>query len=72
MTKNAEPIMKEYKASSSATRKETRRVLDATLLEVDPQSLEGQVLAYLVGRFDEIDEVSKSRGQGNRNIETGS
>jgi hypothetical protein len=55
MTKNAEPILKEYKASSSGKRKETRRVLDATLLEIDPQSLEGQVLAYLVGRLDEID-----------------
>jgi hypothetical protein len=55
MTRNAEPILKEYKASSSATRQETRRVLDASLLEVDPQSLEGQALAYLVGRLDEID-----------------
>ena len=55
MTANSDVTLETYRASSSATRKETHRVLDAALYEVEQQSLEGQALAYLVGRLDEID-----------------
>ena len=55
MTANSDATLETYRTSSSATRKETRRVLDAALIEVETQSLEGQALAYLIGRLDEID-----------------
>ena len=55
LTTNSEATLETYRASISPTRKETRRVLDAALFEVEPQSLEGQALAYLIGRLDEID-----------------
>lgn len=55
MTANSDATLETYRASSSATRKETRRVLDVALSEVEQQSLEGQALAYLIGRMDEID-----------------
>ena len=64
MTANSDATLETYRVSSDATRKATRRVLDAALIEVEPQSLEGQALAYLIGRLDEIDaahEKPKSR-----------
>lgn len=54
MTANSEETLDKYRTSSSATRKETRRILDGALVEVEPRSLEGQALAYLVGRLDQI------------------
>ena len=55
MTANADATMETYRASGDATRNETRRILEAALYEVEQQSLEGQALAYLIGRLDEID-----------------
>jgi hypothetical protein len=55
MTANSDATLDTYRASSSATRNETRHVLEAALYEVEQQSLEGQALAYLIGRLDEID-----------------
>jgi hypothetical protein len=55
MAANSDATLETYRASSSATRKGTRRVLDAALHEVEQQSLEGQALAYLIGHLDEID-----------------
>jgi hypothetical protein len=55
MTANSDATLETYRASSSATRKETRRVLDAAMFEVQLQGSEVQALAYLIGRLDEID-----------------
>jgi len=55
MTANSDATLDTYRASSSATRNETRRVLEAALYEAEQQSLEGQALAYLIGRLDEAD-----------------
>jgi len=55
MTVNSEATLETYRLSSHATREETRHVLDRALSETDQQSLEGQALAYLIGRLDEID-----------------
>jgi hypothetical protein len=55
MKANADATLNTYRAGSRATRKETRRVLDLVLQEVEQQSLEGQTLAYLIGRLDEVD-----------------
>ena len=43
MTANSEATLETYKASSKATRTETRHILDAALREVQPQSLERQL-----------------------------
>jgi hypothetical protein len=64
MTANVDATLETYRAGSISTRKETRRVLDAALYEVEQQSLEVHVLGYLIGRLDEIDaEHHKSRSR---------
>jgi len=55
MTANSDATLERYRASSHETCQETRQVLEAALVEIEPQSLEGQALAYLIGRLDEID-----------------
>lgn len=56
MAANSDETMEAYRRGSTLTRKEMRRVLVATLRNVELQSMEGQALAYLIGRMDEIDE----------------
>lgn len=55
MTANLGATLEAYRASGMRTRRETRRVLDIAMLEVEQQCLEGQALAYLIGRLDGID-----------------
>jgi len=55
MTVNSDLTLATYRVSDSATRRDVRHVLDAALRLVEQQSLEGQSLAYLIGRLDEID-----------------
>lgn len=62
MVADTKATLEVYRASNSATRKETRRVLEAALFEFELQSLESQALSYLIGRLDEIDiELHGSR-----------
>lgn len=62
MAANSEAALETYRESTVLTRSDTRRVLRAALDEVEPQSLEGQALGYLIGRMDEIDaELPKPR-----------
>jgi hypothetical protein len=56
MTANSAATLDTYRTSDLETRDATRRVLGAALDEVEQQTLEGQVLAYLIGRLDEIDD----------------
>jgi hypothetical protein len=55
MTANSIETLETYRASDIEAREATRRVLAAAIDEVEQQSLEGQALAYLIGRLDGID-----------------
>jgi hypothetical protein len=75
MTSNSNATIETYSGSSGATRKTTRQILEAVVKEVEPLSLEGQALAYLIGRLDEFDiahaepESTQNKKRGN-NAET--
>jgi len=55
MVTNLNLTLTEYKGCDSSTRVATRRVLASALTEIDLQSFEGQSIAYLIGRLDEVD-----------------